>query len=149
MHESTRTFGEAIAGVTYVSRPGGYAIVRNAAGEVAAVSTSRGLFLPGGGQEGAETPEHAAVREAYEECGLRIWVGSRVGTADEFVYAADEGTYYRKHCTFFCADVVRQEGQGEADHDLRWVSPEEAAAGLRHESQRWAVSQACDLKFVQ
>jgi 8-oxo-dGTP pyrophosphatase MutT (NUDIX family) len=62
-------------------RSGGYAIVRNAAGEVAAVSTSRGLFLPGGGQEGTETPEHAAVREAYEECGLRIRVGS-VSAAD-------------------------------------------------------------------
>ena len=93
---------------TEFRQPGGYAIPRDAAGEVAVVSTPRGLFLPDGGQEDSETPQHAALREAYEECGLRIRVSSRVDTADELLYAEDEGTYYRKRCAFFSADVVRE-----------------------------------------
>jgi 8-oxo-dGTP diphosphatase len=149
MHKPVRAFGEAVAGVTYVSRPWGYAILRDATGDVTVVSTPRGLFLPGGGQEDGETPEQAAVREAYEECGLRIWLSSRLVTADELVYAEDEGTYFRKRCTFFSSDVVRREGQGEAENDLLWISPEEAAARLRLESQRWAVSQACGPKPVR
>jgi len=69
-------------------------------------------------------------------------------TADELVYAEDEGMYYRKRCAFFNADVVRRGGQGEAENDLLWIRPEEAAARLRHESQRWAVSHACGPKPV-
>jgi hypothetical protein len=64
-------------------------------------------------------------------------------TADELVYAEGEGMYYRKRCTFFSVDVVRREGQGEAENDLLWIRPEEAAARLRHESQRSAVSHTC------
>jgi 8-oxo-dGTP diphosphatase len=106
------------------------------------------LFLPGGGQEDTETPEQAAVREAYEECGLRILLGSHLGTADELVFAVEEATYYRKRCAFFEAEVTREEGSSEADHELIWMVPEEAAARLRHESQRWAISEACRLESI-
>lgn len=143
MAEPSREFGELVAGATYFCRPGGYAVISNAAGKVAVVSTRQGLFLPGGGQEDAETPGQAAVREAHEECGLLIRLRSYLGTADELVFAAEEDTYYRKRCAFFSAGVVRQEGHREDDHVLLWMVPEEAAARLRHESQRWAVSQAC------
>jgi hypothetical protein len=34
---------------------------------------------------------------------------------------------------------------GEADHELRWLPPAAAVASLRHESQRWAVAEACRL----
>jgi 8-oxo-dGTP diphosphatase len=148
MVEPSREFGEVVPGATYIRRPGGYAVIRNTGGEVAVVSTRQGLFLPGGGQENSETPEQAAVREAYEECGLRIRLLSRLGTADELVFAADEITYYRKRCTFFNAEVVGQADRGEAGHELLWIIPEEAAARLRHESQRWAVSQAFHLELI-
>jgi 8-oxo-dGTP pyrophosphatase MutT (NUDIX family) len=88
------------------------------------------------------------VREAYEECGLLIRLRSYVGTADELVFAADEATYYRKRCAFFSAEVVHHEGRSEVDHELVWMVPEKAAARLRHESQRWAVSEACHLESV-
>ena len=78
----------------------------------------RVFFLPGGAQENAETAEQAAIREAYEECGLRIRLTSRLGAPDEFVFAEDEAVYYRKRCAFFGAAAVRQEGQSEADHEL-------------------------------
>ena len=138
---STREFGEVVPDATYIDRPGGYVVVWNAAGEVAVVSTPQGFFLPGGAQENAETAEQAAIRETYEECGLRIRLTSRLGAADEFVFAEDEAVYYRKRCVFFGAAAVRQEDQSEADHELIWMAPEDAVERLRHGSQRWAVSE--------
>jgi hypothetical protein len=50
-------FGTATAGTEYRPRHGGYAVIWGAAGNVAAVATSFGLALPGGGEEDGETPE--------------------------------------------------------------------------------------------
>jgi 8-oxo-dGTP pyrophosphatase MutT (NUDIX family) len=101
------------------------------------------LALLGGGQEEGESPEDAALREAEEECGLRIVLGRCLGVADELVFAAEERTHYRKRCTFFLAEVSGSSGLGEPDHELRWLSPREAVTLLPHESQRWAVAEAC------
>jgi 8-oxo-dGTP pyrophosphatase MutT (NUDIX family) len=136
-------FGIAASGVAYVLRPGGYAVLFSATGEVATVSTPLGLALPGGGQDEGERPEDAAIREVEEECGLRIVLGPRLGVADELVFAADEGKHYRKRCTFFLGEVIGTSGTGEPDHELLWLSPQDAMAMLLHESQRWAVSEAC------
>jgi 8-oxo-dGTP diphosphatase len=136
-------FGAAVPGVVYVLRPGGYVVAFGAGGEVAAVSTPHGLALPGGGQNGGESAEDAAVREAAEECGLRVVLGPRIGVADELVFAAAERTHYRKRCTFFLADVIGGPGVGEPDHELVWLSPADAVATLLHASQRWAVGEAC------
>lgn len=129
-------FGATAPGAVYALRPGGYAVIFNAAGEVAVVSTPCGFALPGGGQEGAESPEEAAVREAREECGLRIALSSRVGVADELAFAPDEMMYYRKRCTFFLAELVEELGGGEPDHELIWLAVETAVIRLRHGSQR-------------
>jgi 8-oxo-dGTP pyrophosphatase MutT (NUDIX family) len=136
-------FGVAAPGISYVLRPGGYAVIVDAAGNVAVVFAPHGLALPGGGQENAETPEEAAVRETREECGLRIILGPSIGVADELVYTKREKAYYRKRCTFFLAKVAETVGAGESDHELQWLPSEIAKATLTHESQRWAVSEAC------
>jgi 8-oxo-dGTP pyrophosphatase MutT (NUDIX family) len=130
----------------YVLRPGGYAVILDVAGNVAVVFTTQGLALPGGGQENAETPQDAAIRETREECGLRIILGQYIGVADELVFSKDENAHYRKRCTFFLAEVVETVGAGECDHELQWLPSEIAKATLTHESQRWAVSEACRLK---
>lgn len=132
-------FGLDPAEAEYSLRPGGYAVIFSRVGEVAIVSTPNGLFLPGGGQDSGESPEAAVVREAREECGLRISLGGRIGVADELVFAAEEGIHHRKRCVFFLAEIIEQLGAGEPDHELIWLAPEAAAARLRHASQRWAV----------
>jgi ADP-ribose pyrophosphatase YjhB (NUDIX family) len=135
-------FGSATPGAVYILRPGGYVVIFRTGGDVAVVSTPRGLALPGGGQDHGESAADAALREAHEECGLRIALGRCVGVADELVFAADEGKHYRKRCTFFLAAVVGRSGAGEPDHELVWLSPADAIARLQHESQRWAVAEA-------
>jgi 8-oxo-dGTP diphosphatase len=136
-------FGLFDSEAEYDLRPGGYALIFNNAGEVAAVSTPRGLFLLGGGQNLAESPEEAAIREAREECGLRISLGRRIGVADELVFAVEEGRHFRKRCVFFLAAITEQLGAGEHDHELIWLAPEIAAKSLQHKSQQWAVSTTC------
>ena len=142
-------FGLDPSEAQYILRPGGYTVIFNAGGEVAVVSTPKGVFLPGGGQEDAESPEEAAIRETSEECGLRIALGGRIGIADELVFAADEGAHFRKRCVFFLAEIIEEVGAGEPEHELIWLTPQAAIARLRHESQRWAVFEACGLNQAQ
>lgn len=142
MVEGIPEFGAAVPGADYVLRPGGYLVVRNSQGEIAVLSTPQGFFLPGGGQDRGESPAQAAVREADEECGLRVQLRGLLGTADELVFAASEGKYYRKRSVFFSAELVRRDEGGEGDHQLMWMTAEEAAPRLRHKSQAWAVMEA-------
>ena len=139
-----REFGTAIAGRSYVLRPGGYAVIRNRRDEVAVVRTPEGLFLPGGGQLPGESPDQAAIRETAEESGLRIQIGVCLGVADELKFSAKEGGHLRKRCTFFAADAP-DGARGpaiELDHELLWLPFPEAMAQLSDESQRWAVRAA-------
>ena len=91
-----REFGKVIARKNYVLRPGGYGVVRDAAGRVGVVATSRGIFLLGGAQEGSETPRQALIREAREECGCSLQIGKRIAVADEMLFAKEEKRYFRK-----------------------------------------------------
>ena len=139
MSENIPEFGNKPAGAEYVLRPGGYVIAQSEAGEIAVLRTPKGYFLPGGGLETSESLEQAAIREAHEECGLRLEIIGLVGTADQLVFKASRNTYYRKRCTFFSAKAVGIEGEGETDHHLLWMSLDEAASQLTHQSQTWAV----------
>src|SRR5690242_10299463 len=132
MADGVPEFGNRVAGADYILRPGGYSVIRNQAGEIAVVRTPKGFFLPGGGREAGETLEQAAIREAAEECGLRVEITGCVGTADELVFTASRKMYYRKGCTFFTASAVGFKGDGEADHQLVWMDLDQAAAQLTH-----------------
>jgi 8-oxo-dGTP diphosphatase len=146
MAEDIPEFGAVTTGADYLLRPGGYVIAKNTRGEIAIISTPRGFFLPGGGQESGETPEQAAIREAEEEGGLGVRLTRFLGRADELVYAAEEGIHYRKRCSFFSAELTIRRAGGEADHLVVWMAPEEAVTRLRHRSQRWAVMEASRLR---
>jgi RimJ/RimL family protein N-acetyltransferase/8-oxo-dGTP pyrophosphatase MutT (NUDIX family) len=137
-----RTFGIRRPGVDYRLRPGAYAVATNASAAIAAVSTPSGLFLPGGGRLDGETPAQAVVREAREECGLRVRVVAPLGTVDELVDGPRPTRGWCKRCTFFMVEIVALDGGGEADHVLVWLSPEEATRRLQHAAHRWAVTRA-------
>ncbi|HZS29378.1 MAG TPA: NUDIX domain-containing protein [Candidatus Angelobacter sp.] len=136
-------FGQRDPGRDYVRRPSVYTLLYDAAGNVAVVRTPRGCYLPGGGAEKSETPQQTVEREAREECGFILRVHSRLGSAIQFCYSEGERAYFEKICDFLGADLVGVTTQTEPDHQVLWVSPEQACSMLLHESHRWAVQRFC------
>ena len=140
-------FGERLADVTYVDRPGAYAVILDDHGlqqgqlqtvRVAVLETAEGCFLPGGGSVPGETSERTLEREAIEECGARLRIRRRVGEAVEYLDAvAREGCHYRIHSTFFDASFV---ADGSAvDDAVVWLDLATAMSRLRRGSQAWGV----------
>ena len=130
----------ADAGVNVV-RPSAYGVIEDERGRLAVARTPEGLFLPGGGIEDGETPALAVRREAFEECGLVVRAGGWAIRAVQFAWSASEKTYFEKRCTFLDAVVEAREPSGtEPDHELVWVSLEEAPRLLSHESHGWAIT---------
>ena len=73
--------------------------------------------LPGGGIEFGEHPEHAAVRETYEETGLDIKI-RKLAMVDSELYRFPEGPMHAVRMLYY-ADVIggtlRNELQGSTD----------------------------------
>ena len=141
-NSSIPKFGDQLESETYQPRPGAYGVLVGPSGRLAIVRTPKGDHLPGGGSLRGESPERTLRREALEEAGLRPGELSVIGEAWEYVYAAEEGMYYCKQGVFFYgpANELAEAGQ-ESDHELVWLSLDEALASLVHGSQRWAVNR--------
>lgn len=136
----TREFGECVAGRDYRARPGCYAVVVDARGRVAVMSTGKGLFLPGGGSEPGESAAGTLSREVLEECGRSVEIVRALGRAVERVHADGEGSF-AKDCAFFEARLGDVVGPSiEPDHRLVWLPAREALERLSHRSQAWAVA---------
>jgi hypothetical protein len=78
-------------------------------------------------------------RETLEESGLVLMACRPVRTAVEIIYSKEEHTCFEKRCIFFEARVRRRATATELDHELVWMSSEEAVDRLSLESHRWAV----------
>jgi 8-oxo-dGTP diphosphatase len=135
-------FGEKTPGVSYRPRPASYGILPGDEGRVAVIETKKGLFLPGGGREGDETPEACLHREILEELGLRVEIVQSLGEATQFFHAVAEATHYVSPGRFFlCRRLGTAKIPGEEDHRLHWVSPEEAGPRFIHDTHGWAVGR--------
>lgn len=139
--KSDSIFGVRVDGVEYQLRPGSYVVIVHE-GRVAIVKATSGYCLPGGGMEPGETPEDTAIRECWEEVGLRVRLIRLLGYADQFAYGIPEERYFQKQCTFFLAELAESErGPGEHDHELHWMTRDEALNSLVHESERWILAE--------
>ena len=139
-----KTFGVKLAGVTYRDRVGAYGVVFRAKNQVAAIRTSRGFFLPGGGIEGDETHEECIVRESLEEAGLAVAVMEFIGKGETYHRWSDRLRYHMHGIGYFyharLIEIVAV--VTEADHELVWLDIAECVQNLFPEHQRWAVEQA-------
>lgn len=138
----TPIFGTRRLGQEYVRRPSAYALVRNPAGHWATVRTPYGCFLPGGGMEPEETPRQTVIREGLEECGFILEPGATTGRAIQLCYSLQERVFFEKICEFMDAELVGTSDPLEPDHELLWLSVDQALDVLFHESHRWAVARA-------
>src|ERR1700739_2554901 len=132
-------FGDRTPHRDYVRRPSAYAILRNTGGNIAVVQTPRGCYLPGGGAEKEETPQQTVEREALEECGFVIQVQARLGRAIQFCYSEEESAYFEKIFDFLQSKIVGMTAPTETDHQVLWVTPDQACTLLLHESHCWAA----------
>ncbi len=139
------TFGKKETGKEYIKRPAAYCLIFNdEKDKIAIIQTSDGnYFLPGGGIEKNETHQECLVREAMEELGMVIEIGSFIGNAQRYFYSTNEYKYYLSEGYFYLCKMVKQIGEPtEEGHFLKWIEPNQAIESLFHEHQSWAIQEA-------
>ena len=134
-------FGVSTGRFPIQDRPSAYAIIPNAAAQLAVVCTAAGYYLPGGGIEGEESATTAVLREVAEECGLTVIATSWRAFATEVVCSEAEGTEFVKRSTFCEALLVSPQPVGSGEFVLEWQSIEAAGQVLAPASHRWAVRE--------
>ena len=136
------TFGVPDSRLPRVIRPSAYGLIAGSPDQLAVVRTPTGVYLPGGGIQGTESPEATVCREAQEECGLTIRLSPWRRAAIDHVTAPREAAHFEKRNTFCGATVIAAPAEpAEADHLLTWVMPAEALSVLTPPSHRWAVAE--------
>ena len=86
--------------------------------------------LPKGHVEDAETSEDAALREVWEETGLRCTLGAYLGATH---YTAPEG---EKEVRFWLMSAEGEPGPSHEVDAVRWATPADARELLSYASER-------------
>jgi 8-oxo-dGTP pyrophosphatase MutT (NUDIX family) len=106
-------------------------------GEVLVIHRSRydDWTLPKGKVEAGERDEDAALREVREETGVTCSLGAELPSVS---YTDAEGR--PKRVRYWRMEIVAGEaGPGDTVDEVRWLSPNDAAALLSHEREREVV----------
>jgi len=144
-HAHLPQFGKHIAGVLYIRRPGAYAVIRDAGKRIAVMQIRNGYFLPGGGRKEGETPEQTLRREIREECGCAVSIQRKIGETIDRFFAKDIDRHFEIHSHFFVATFQAPfEASIEPEHQLIWLTLDEAVHRLNRPSQVWAVQQVTE-----
>jgi 8-oxo-dGTP diphosphatase len=96
----------------------GTAIVDTSKGILVVAGRSKRFILPGGGANKSETRRKAAIRELYEETGLKTksikYLFSYVGSK----WRIHNGTYVRNHAKVF---LVNTYGTPRPRHEIKYI----------------------------
>lgn len=138
-----KTFGEKISGAHYLDRAGAYLIcVKDK--KVLTVKTSKGYFLLGGGIEAGENHEECLRREALEEIGYSIEIGSYLFAADTYCIHERIGYFHPIQYYYSGALIEKVQEPVEEDHSLEWLPYEEIESKMYVRQQIWAVKQVVE-----
>ncbi|MHC3126997.1 NUDIX hydrolase [Brevundimonas sp. GN22] len=137
-------FGHAQAGVEYRHRAAVFGIAERD-GLIACVRITRDkgpyFDLPGGAVEGEETEAEALTREFREETGLDVTPIDRLTEASQYFVRTD-GEALNNVSAFWTMQIAGSTpaNKQEADHQLVWLTPDNALASVRHEAHAWAIT---------
>ena len=137
-------FGDRDPALDYRPRPTAFGLVFHD-GRLACVRVDRGAAsyydLPGGAIDGDETGEQALVREFVEETGMAVRPVARIAEAAQYFRKSD-GAPINNIGGFWIAEQLSLDpaAKVEDDHELHWLDPHRALAGLRHDAHAWAVA---------
>ena len=137
-----KTFGDKDPKKEYHERPGAYGIIINSKEELAVIKLPSGYFLPGGGTDPGETSQVALEREVMEETGHSIKVNEHLGQSGQYYFSRFRKKHIFKTGDFFACKIGDVQSKAAKDHELVWLSSEEALKNLNHDFQKWAVREA-------
>ena len=137
-------FGVREDGVVYADRPAAFGVVERD-GLIALVRVSKPglgawLDLPGGALDPGEDDAKALEREFGEETGLLVRAGRLIVRADQYFRKTDGEPVNNRSGIYRANAAGEAEGlKIEEDHELVWMTPEDAALMVRHDSHAWAI----------
>jgi 8-oxo-dGTP diphosphatase len=139
------TFGHGPADDTAIVRPSAYAVIRerprgDQVARIALVRARYGVLLPGGGLDPGEDHVAAVLREVAEECALRVTITLPLGDAIHIVAAHDGRPMTEKRNRFFSADIDGALDR-QPEHDVLWLSAEDALRVATNQSHKWAITR--------
>jgi GNAT superfamily N-acetyltransferase/8-oxo-dGTP pyrophosphatase MutT (NUDIX family) len=139
------TFGQPPAAGTAIVRPSTYAVIRGEpvggdAVRIALVRTREDVLLPGGGLDDGEDHASALLREVAEECALRVAITRCLGDAIFIVQGRDGRPATEKRNRFFSAEIAGVL-ERRPEHEVLWLSPEDARHTATNQSHRWAITR--------
>ena len=138
-------FGRPEPGKVHRDRPAAFGLAlrdaRLALVRVSLADRPAFLDLPGGAIDPGEDAAGALVREFGEETGLVVGAGAEVCRASQYFLTGGDDAPVNNRCTFF-ETLVRDADPSlkvEHDHELVWITPDEALRSVRHDAHAWAI----------
>lgn len=132
-----KIFGQREKG-QYYDRSGAYLVIFSG-GKTAVVRTARGLFLLGGGIQGAENDQECIRRECLEECGCECTVKEYLASAEAFSVHDTKGLFHPIQ-RYYMGDLLdKVQEPTEKDHFLIWADYGEIKGKMYSDMQNWAL----------
>ncbi|NFE94581.1 NUDIX hydrolase [Clostridium botulinum] len=140
------TFGERLKDKKYTDRIGAYALIFHN-DKIAVIKLPGGYFLPGGGVEKGENNEECLNRECMEELGCTINIKEFVCVGSSYHWGRRFNGYIHSIGNFYLADSLKKVGNPtEKDHELVWLTIDEACDKMFLSHQAWAIKEGVAFK---
>ena len=81
--------------------------------------------IPGGVIEVGETVRESAVREVYEETGLRVKIGKIADVVDNIIHEGEKVKYHFVNCDFEAEYISGEVKINEEVSDFAWIEEED------------------------